>query len=132
MPEKSEAQQQGSHLLSLPPELRNRIFELVLPSPPDGVLTLTARSPAKGIQLPILSQVSRQVRRETLSLFFSNATLRLHTDGRSSLAFVRTWLDLLRPHLDFVRHVEFKDIFACLHDNYYTLERTGTEYTLGK
>ncbi|KAK5714476.1 hypothetical protein LTR15_010658 [Elasticomyces elasticus] len=80
----------NSRLLDLPPELRNRIFEDVLAELDTVIIvgssTLLPYDPCnlqwKKAKLPPITAASRQIRYETLSLYYGTKIFEVHLDYR--------------------------------------------------
>ena len=90
-----------SHLLALPPELREQIFSYAVTSPKQ---TVTFRLDKYQLETydqarqPPLTLVSKQIRHETLPLYYGNNNFVLHTEGLKSEDAAR-WLRSNEPHL---------------------------------
>ncbi|KAK4888440.1 hypothetical protein LTR27_012663 [Elasticomyces elasticus] len=72
-----------SALLSLPPELRNRIYTLALSSAEPVIISLS-----DGLSKPSLLKVCRSVTAETTQLYYASNTFELHLAPRTSLVVV--------------------------------------------
>ncbi|KAK3055317.1 hypothetical protein LTR09_003870 [Extremus antarcticus] len=84
------AQTPPKTFLDLPAELRNKIYELVLPS--NALITIGG---GEASHQPDLTMVNRQFRRETLGLFYARNRLDVRGDDHQRVAIVYT----LSPHL---------------------------------
>lgn len=91
-------------LLKLPPELRNRIYELAL-SDHDRRIAVNLDKHSRGV--PPLLQVCRQTRREALSMYYGGATFGcywLHETSRVEMAC--QWFELIGDEAaKHVRHI---------------------------
>ena len=68
--------QQTDYFTELPPEIRNRIYRYTLPSEDDELIVaspFTDEAMNMATQ-PAITRVSRQIREETLKMFYANAT----------------------------------------------------------
>ena len=112
-------------LLELPAELRNRIWEQVIVK--EGPISLAPASDlADGEELetgaqPALSRVCRQIREETLPMFYAHNIFRLHPENMRRYKASRSKKPLLRSlrrHTEKLRRIEIQ---ACQHNNRYRL-----------
>lgn len=91
----------GSRLLELPAEIRDAIFEFALTSEKPVVafrLDEYQRDSYQEAQQPPLTQVNRQVRRESLPIFYNCNEVVLHTDS-SKASDTQRWLRCIEPNL---------------------------------
>jgi hypothetical protein len=97
----STTQTTKPHLLALPPELREQIFSHAVTSPKQ---TVTFRLDKYQLETydqarqPLLTLVNKQIRRETLPLYYGNNDFVLHTEGLKSEDAAR-WLRSNEIHL---------------------------------
>ena len=80
----------SSMLLSLPPELRNRIWELVI-QPSEVVISLRFQYTACA-RRPSILQVNQQTRAETLPMYQGQAFMIKREGVLDNLQAVREWL----------------------------------------
>ena len=84
-----------SRILALPAELRNRIYTYVVASPE----SLLLYSHWVGVdKQPAVSSVCRQVRNETLGLYYSLNTFQLHIHPNLDVNVFTRWIDAIGPH----------------------------------
>ncbi|KAI6806636.1 hypothetical protein KC332_g1619 [Hortaea werneckii] len=98
-------------LLELPPELRDLIYEYTLQSNPGPNQLVTFKldhyqrdTLTQAVQPPLL-HLNRQIRQETLPLFYSTQLFILHSEGTKA-DDARRWLMCNAPHLRRLRHLE--------------------------
>jgi hypothetical protein len=92
-----------SYLLKLPPELRNRIFELVLSAAPKCYISELTR-PHK----PGLLQLNRQIRAETNLMYYALKHFTVHFTA-STLSVVHNWVGTVTTaELRSIESVTFK------------------------
>ncbi|KAK4505570.1 hypothetical protein PRZ48_003533 [Zasmidium cellare] len=106
-----------SRLLALPAELRNEIFEYALqeeyPLGAGASYNLSTLAPKvfggdaakQGTQPPLL-QVSRQIRRETLALFYQLNTFIMAVHYRKARAEVDRWIDYISTQSNISMHLK--------------------------
>lgn len=90
-----------SRLLELPAEIRDLIFEFALTSDVPIVafrLDDYQRDSYVEATQPPLTRVSRQIRAESLSMFYSSNEIVLHTEEKKAKDTQR-WLACIEPHL---------------------------------
>lgn len=109
------------YLLSLPPELRNRIYQLALVKYPH-IEVVTFRYCTVARQPP-LTRTCRQIRNESLLMFHQLNTFRfiLH---RNYTRKVKICFDFIESHISELRHIE---IASRHHYSYLTLELGGKD-----
>ncbi|KAI7552693.1 hypothetical protein KC331_g1717 [Hortaea werneckii] len=98
-------------LLELPPELRDLIYEYTVQSEsPSNQMVTFKLDPyqrdtlTQAIQ-PSLLRTNRQIRQETLPLFYRSQTFILHSEGTKA-DYARRWLVGNEPHLQKLRQIE--------------------------
>lgn len=104
----TESKENISRLLALPPELRDLIFEYALTSSRPIVtfrLDTYQRDSFEEATQPALTRVNRQLRLETLSVFYACNAFVLHTEG-AKLDDAREWLCCNEAYLKTMRHFE--------------------------
>lgn len=74
-------QRKGCHLLKLPGELRNRIYELVIVE--KGRLKITAKGPGQ----PALLRTCRQIRREAGTIYYGSNDFSLRIEAYNGAKF---------------------------------------------
>ena len=128
------------HLLQLPPELRNRIWEYaIIKENPINLMPIKyceeKEEPESGAQPPV-TQVCSQIRNEALSMFYACNIFRVHADNlsldyksKSKRACEGRFLRALLPQTSKLRHVEVK---LCKHESYFkiSLDSTNASFTL--
>ncbi|KAI7370787.1 hypothetical protein KC328_g17681, partial [Hortaea werneckii] len=82
---------QTSPLLTLPPELRNKIYSLALTSP-----SKTTPSKTGHLKHPALLQTCVQIRREATQMYFAQTTFQLHLNP-SNPTPLHTFLETCGP-----------------------------------
>ncbi|KAF2858202.1 hypothetical protein K470DRAFT_266222 [Piedraia hortae CBS 480.64] len=97
-----------SLLLSLPPELRNAIYEYVLASE-EKISVAFRLEPSQGNSYrqathPALTRVNRQIRYESLPVYFARNSFVLCAEG-SKAVDARRWLEANNSYLDHLRRV---------------------------
>lgn len=112
-----------SRLLSLPAELRNRIYELALPT----LLCVESEEEFEAANLdmpqqPSLTRVNRQIRDESLQLYYGLLTVRLFLHWTEDLVQYRCWFEAIGKNFRLIKRFEFKDAEECTHDNYIVLK----------
>ncbi|KAK5124262.1 hypothetical protein LTR85_001965 [Meristemomyces frigidus] len=96
------AQQPDGKLLSLPAELRVKIYEQVLKLP--SQTTREQRNTAAGLVVPgeatqpALTRTCRQTRSEMLPSFYENSTFVFHIDRLSALNAAKRWIEAIGIH----------------------------------
>jgi hypothetical protein len=116
---------QDSPLLNLPPELRNRIYSYALnsPSSPIGVrATYADREP------PTVLQLSRQIREEATSLYYSEWVFTGFFDGGvkpRKMESLCKWLKSLTPEIhQRLRHIViYHSLATCTYNGVDDLNR---------
>ena len=96
-----------SRLLDLPPELRDMIFTFALTSSKPIVsfrLDEYQKQSYQEVIQPPLTKVSRQIRRETLPIFFSCNSIILHTESTKSRDSQR-WLQCIEHHIPLLHRI---------------------------
>ena len=100
------------HLLELPPELRDLIYEYTLESSsPESNQMVTfkldhyQRDTLTQATQPSLLLTNRQIRQESLGIFYSSQTFILHSEGTKA-DDARRWLVSNEPHLRKLRQIE--------------------------
>jgi hypothetical protein len=92
-----------SYLLKLPPELRNRIFELVLSAAPKCYISKLTR-PRK----PGLLQLNKQIRAETSLMYYALKHF-IVLSKPSTLSVIQNWVDTVTTaELRSIESVVFK------------------------
>ncbi|KAK4546752.1 hypothetical protein LTR36_001484 [Oleoguttula mirabilis] len=114
--EGAEVQITEGLFLNLPPELRNRIYELAFA---DEELTEHAFGGDWPGQAP-LTRVNRQLRSESLAVFYGINPLRLLVGTTRQQTACPKWLEAIAPHVKLIRRLEIR---TCGHANRYVLER---------
>ena len=105
------------YLLKLPAEIRNYIIEIVLTSQYPGILV----DVNEGIDEPGIARTCRQLRTETLSIFYSQNALHLSDldmGGRWNGA--KSWLKVVAKHIPFVQELRF--MFCDYHRTWLTVK----------
>ncbi|QIW96488.1 hypothetical protein AMS68_002006 [Peltaster fructicola] len=100
---------QRSMLLSLPAELRERIFEFALMSEKPLVtfhIDEYQQEDYQEARQPPLLTVSRQIRQEALPLFYASNDFIFFTEGRKADESC-CWVKSIQPYLDHLRGVTF-------------------------
>lgn len=90
-----------SRLLDLPPEIREHIFTFAVTSEKPIVtfrLDTFQQDSYEEASQPTITRVSRQVRRETLPLFYECNEFIIHTEGQKA-EDAYCWLHYNQPHL---------------------------------
>lgn len=112
-------------LLDLSAALRNRICEQAIIKDEAVSLApasdLVAGEPLETGAQPAVSRVCRQLRQETLPMFYARNTFRLHPENARRCRANRSEKPLLRSlrqHTEKLRRIE---IHTCQHDNRYRL-----------
>lgn len=102
---------------SLPPELRNRIYELVLPeSQISPYIVIGGRRP-KSQPYPI-SQVSRLLRKEALAVYFAESIFYIRVSRRSGYDIVQKWLEAQNESaIPNIKQVHFRHASRVDHGN---------------
>jgi hypothetical protein len=128
---KSEENQQTSHtplLLTLPPELRDRIYELVIIDDDDISVGPRHPLPRQGYwQAPALLQSCRQIRSEAYKLYFARNKFRIgwlldgdcfpSLEGFKQEAYVLPWLHAIGADVrDSLREIRLDDTMNSAHD----------------
>lgn len=108
-----------SRLLELPPELRDSIFEFALASEKTLVtfrLDSYQRDSLQEAIQPALTRVSRQVRQETLPIWFGNNAFVLHTEDAKARD-AHGWLTSNERHIPKLKHLSlWVRYITSLHD----------------
>ncbi|KAI6833488.1 hypothetical protein KC340_g2865 [Hortaea werneckii] len=98
-------------LLELPPELRDLIYEHTFPSESPSNQRVTFKldpyqrdTLTQAVQ-PSLLRTNRQIRQESLGIFYRSQTFILHCEG-SKADDARKWLVSNEPHLRKIRQIE--------------------------
>ena len=105
-----------SGLLELPAELRATIFEYALTSDKPVVAFLLDAYQRESYQeatQPFLTRISRQVRHESLPLFYGCNEIVLHTEERRAQEALR-WLEHIQVHLAKLQRISFWLRYATL------------------
>ena len=120
----TRAKQSRCRLLDLPPEIRDIIYEYSLASEKTVVtfrLDSYQRDSYDEATQPALTMVSRQVRRESLPVYFACNRIALHTEG-SKAHDARRWLSCNEDHLPkllrvalWIRYVSLTNDHAASH-----------------
>ncbi|RMY65629.1 hypothetical protein D0864_12041, partial [Hortaea werneckii] len=110
-PSLSRAKSGRCHLLELPPELRDLIYEYTLQSDSRSNQLVTFQldhyqrdTLTQAVQPPLL-RLNRQIRQETLPLFYSTQLFILHSE-RTKADDARRWLLCNAAHLRRLQHLE--------------------------
>ncbi|KAI7158576.1 hypothetical protein KC349_g4787 [Hortaea werneckii] len=98
-------------LLELPPELRDLIYEYTLKSESHSNQMVTFKldpyqrdTLTQAVQ-PSLLLTNRQIRQESLGIFYRSQTFILHSEGTKA-DYARRWLVSNEPHLQKLRQIE--------------------------
>lgn len=92
-------------LTKLPPELRNRIYAYLLEhDEPLVVTTPWLDNLMTAVMVPAISQTSRQLRADTLSLFYSSNTFTAYIENFNLRPLI-DWLHVVDPNC---RHVHVR------------------------
>jgi len=109
----AKAQDNRCHFLSLPPELRNRIYELLLPT----LLSISSGNTPLSNQtrppLPLIKRVNHQIRTESLSHYYCVITIRLRLRYFEDLARCGRWFESLGEYFRLIKHFELQDDSRC-------------------
>ena len=97
-------------MLSLPVKLRNRIYELVLPNEVQINADCRYIRDHEPPQQPALTRVSRQIRTETLELYYSQLTVRLSLDGVNDLDDCRAYFTMIGINFSFIDRFIFENV----------------------
>ncbi|KAK5692717.1 hypothetical protein LTR17_025348, partial [Elasticomyces elasticus] len=92
-------------LLGLPAELRNHIFELALVSKNARVSIYLQGghfTPPSATQ-PGISRTNRQLRQETLPIFYGQNAFEIHPSDRPGLLACKTWVQAIAAQLELIR-----------------------------
>lgn len=102
-------------LLTLPPELRNKIYHHILsPTYTSGEPTFSLLADVSSSNVfrpsppqPPLAKTNRQVRHEVLSLFYGTQTFTIDRElGAAGL--IATWAEIMRSSLWYLRSIKFE------------------------
>lgn len=100
------------HLLSLPPELRNRIYRYAVLEHEDICLS------ASGPQQPALLRVCTQTRQEAINIYYTENCFRLSVqdyDGEALSQFCTNWQAYFTPPADYVFETYMLGIRGIVH-----------------
>ncbi|KAK5113603.1 hypothetical protein LTR85_010832 [Meristemomyces frigidus] len=109
---------EGADFLSLPPELRNRIYELAFTD--DKPTEHTFSIIHNRLRQAPLTCTGRQIRNESLPMIYSINTIRILVGTAYQQAACLKWLEAIGPHIKLIRRLEIR---VCGHANRYVLER---------
>lgn len=102
-------------LLSLPPEIRNRVYELVINNSEEGLVCpfVWQCSPGKQKYGYSLTQTCHQIRHETLHMWHASSRL-LFAMRSDNMKYYLSWLQR-RPEkvFSFIRRIELEDYQHC-------------------
>ena len=95
-------------LLSLPPELRNRIWDTTLNevSNRQASIKVVHDRQVERICQPKLLQVCRQIRAEVLPMYYSSTTFRFEPWYDVGIKFGELWLRAVHEHAEYIQHVQ--------------------------
>lgn len=114
--------------LTLPPELRNRIYSYVLPAEPQEMRFSFSLFP----KVPALTQVNRHARAEVLGLYYGTCTFDFVIHHRNFSQW-KNWVQNLTPQsigsLLRNHHVVFRVIFDEYHPDFAAFKRLLGAYT---
>lgn len=124
---KAAAKKSECAFLALPAELRNRIYEFALIK--DDPIEVVLWRPCSNGAPPALTQTSRQIRSESLPIFYGLNTFRLDAEDWFNRAIAKDTASTL-SNIQLIRDME---IIVCDHGNYYRLRLNDTfdDYSLG-
>ncbi|KAK1065308.1 hypothetical protein LTR74_007984 [Friedmanniomyces endolithicus] len=91
----------------LPPELRNLIYELVLFGndcfPHETNTDFSIFEPPKASPIPPLTQINRDIRTETLPIWYGNQKLRVASWDYQQAPRFKSWLGVYEAHLHYLK-----------------------------
>ena len=105
----------------LPPEIRNRIYELALPSKDEELIVATPfQDEAMSLATqPAITRVSRQLRLETLKMFYTECIFVAYIDHFDFLRFIH-WARCITsgspPPYEVTVHVKLLSRLGCIYD----------------
>lgn len=122
--------QDGCRLLLLPPELRNRIYELVLIDQDDRIQALfgddyDSKETAADLSQPALTRVSRAVRKDTLPIFYGQHTFYLWLDHSGAKRTYTKWMTAIEARVRLFRLVKL--VMCHNHHALFFAVRTGAD-----
>lgn len=89
---------QPSPFFSLPPELRNNIYKLVLPTGQVHTVYAKSRDLKPTMAEPAISRTCRQIRQETLALFYGLNRFKMCSEVNCVTVFASWWHTTGRKH----------------------------------
>lgn len=95
-------------LLTLPMELREEIYQLVLVEPTTALRVVANPSYEHAAVQPALCRVSRQLRFETLPIFYSTNTFTMMLLDSRNVRIASRWLRLNQAHVPFLRKLQLR------------------------